>query len=149
MVGERKIRTEAESMTTASPLVLIVDDEAMVRDLYRLGLERAGHRVIEAADGMAGLQIATTARPDVILLDVRMPRMDGIEMLRRLKADAATRDVPVVMLTNFDEPALVRESLGLGAYGYLLKVGTDPRDLAAVVAKVLTGAELDSLRISN
>ena len=136
-------------MTQARATVLIVDDEAMVRSLYRLALERAGHRVLEAGDGVEGLQMAAASRPDMIFLDVRMPKMDGVEMLTKLKSTAPTRDIPVVMLTNFDEPSLVQESLGLGAHGFLLKVGTDPRELPGMVAKVLTGAEIESLRATN
>lgn len=136
-------------MTSSATAVLIVDDEAMVRDLYRLALERAGYRVLEAADGEQGMQLATSDLPDVILLDVRMPKVDGVEMLRRLKAAEATRQVPVVMLSNFDEPSLVRECLTLGAYGYLVKAGTDPRHLAGVVDKVLTGADIDSASVRH
>jgi DNA-binding NarL/FixJ family response regulator len=119
-----------------------VDDEAMVRDLYRLALEQAGNRVVEAGNGEEGLRVAIAETPDVIFLDVRMPKVDGLEMLRRLQSSTATRDIPVVMLSNFDEPALVQESLALGASGYVLKVGTDPRALAGIVANVLSGAEV-------
>jgi len=125
---------------------LIVDDEAMVRDLYRVALEHAGYRIAEAGDGEAGLQVVETGNPAVILLDVRMPKMNGIEMLRKIKEAEATRDIPVLMLSNFDEPSLVRESLELGARGYLVKVGTDPRELADIVGKVLAGSEIESVR---
>jgi two-component system chemotaxis response regulator CheY len=128
--------------TGSTATVLLVDDEAMVRDLYRLALEHAGHRVIEAANGEEGLRRAMDDWPDVIFLDVRMPKMDGIEMLRGLKAVARAAEIPVVMLSNYDEPALVRESLSLGARGYVLKVGTDPRELAGIVTRVLSGAEV-------
>ena len=129
--------------------VLIVDDEAMVRDLYRVALEHAGYKVVEAADGEAGLELAITVGPDMILLDVRMPKMNGIEMLRRLKESDATNEIPVVVLSNFDEPSVVRESLELGAHGYLVKVGTDPRELGNVVEKVLNGSDIESVRLRN
>jgi CheY-like chemotaxis protein len=132
-------------MTGNKGTVLIVDDEAMVRDLYRVSLEHAGYRIVEAGDGEAGLQVAATANPAMILLDVRMPKMSGIEMLRKVKQADATRDIPVVMLSNFDEPSLVRESLELGALGYLVKVGTDPRELANIVAKALAGSDIESI----
>ncbi|HET7338612.1 MAG TPA: response regulator [Candidatus Dormibacteraeota bacterium] len=136
-------------MTGNSATVLIVDDEAMVRDLYRVALEHAGYQVVEAPDGQAGLEVAATAKPAMILLDVRMPRLNGIEMLRKLKESDATREVPVVVLSNFDEPSVVRESLELGAHGYLVKVGTDPRELANVVEKVLAGSAIESVRLRN
>jgi DNA-binding NarL/FixJ family response regulator len=137
-------RTEPRPVTGSKAKVLLVDDEAMVRDLYRLALEHAGHRVLEAGNGEEGLRVAFEDAPDVIFLDVRMPKMDGLEMLRRLKSSAGPPDIPVVMLSNFDEPALVRESLALGARGYVLKVGTDPLELAGIVANVLSGAEVGS-----
>lgn len=136
-------------MTLNKVTVLVVDDEAMVRDLYRVALEHAGYRIVEAADGEAGLEVAGAAEPAMILLDVRMPKMNGIEMLRKLKEADATRDIPVVILSNFDEPSVVRESLQLGARGYLVKVGTDPRELANVVGNVLSGGEIESVRLRN
>ena len=136
-------------MTGNRATVLIVDDEAMVRDLYRVALEHAGYQVIEAPDGQAGLEVVSTAKPDIVLLDVRMPKMNGIELLRKLKESDTAHEVPVVMLSNFDEPSLVRESLALGAHGYLVKVGTDPRELANVVEKVLAGSDIESVRIRN
>ena len=115
--------------------VLIVDDDPIVRDIYSLALERAGYEVLTAADGEDGLSTAASANPNFIFLDIRMPRMDGIEMLRRIIADPVTHDIPVVMLSNYDEPALINQTLGLGAKEYLTKVAVDPRDLAAVVAR--------------
>ena len=119
----------------AAAAVLIVDDDVVVCEIYRLSLERAGYGVHAAADGVAGLQMVSSANPDFIFLDIRMPKMDGIELLRRLVADPATREIPVVMMSNYDEPALINESLGLGAKEYLIKAGTDPRNLPAVVSR--------------
>lgn len=115
--------------------VLVVDDDAIVRDIYRLALERAGFEVLLEADGEAGLRTASSSKPDFIFLDIRMPRLDGIAMLRQIVADPLTRDIPVVMLSNYDEPALIKETTGLGAREYLTKVAVDPRDLAAVVQR--------------
>ena len=136
-------------MTAPPVTVLIVDDDVMHGELYRLALEHAGNRVLEANDGASGLEVVQKASPDVIVLDVRMPGMDGVEMLRRLKALESTRDIPVLMLSNFDEPALVRKTVGLGARGYLVKVGTDPGELAAIVSTVLKSEVTDSLAPGN
>ncbi len=103
--------------------------------MYRLALSRAGHEVVVANDGVAGLQVATTGEPDIVFLDVRMPKMNGIEVLQNLMAGDTTRDLPVVMLSNFDEPALVRQCLGLGAKKYLVKAGTNPVDLGRIVSE--------------
>jgi CheY-like chemotaxis protein len=115
--------------------VLVVDDDRIVSDMYRLALSRAGHEVVVANDGAAGLQAATTDGPDIVFLDVRMPKMDGIEVLRNLMADDATRNLPVVMLSNYDDPRLVRSSLSLGAKEYLVKAGTNPAELGQIVSR--------------
>ena len=120
--------------------VLVVDDDPVVADMYSLALSRAGHEVLVANDGLAGLQLAATAQPDLVFLDIRMPKMDGIEVLRNLKSVNRTKGIPIVMLSNYDEPRLVRESLNLGAKEYLVKVGTNPADLDRIVAQWV-GAE--------
>jgi DNA-binding response OmpR family regulator len=79
--------------------VLVVDDEDDIRELCRVNLEFEGFEVIDAPNGLAGLEQAARERPDVIFLDLMMPGMDGWEVLRRLKEDDATADIPVVMLT--------------------------------------------------
>jgi CheY-like chemotaxis protein len=114
--------------------VLIVDDDPVIAMMYGLGLERAGYRVLSAKNGGAGLELVATAHPDLILLDVRMPVMDGIEVLTRLAADVATQDIPVVMLSNYSESAVVKKTLSLGAKQYLVKIDTTPAEVAAVAA---------------
>jgi len=79
--------------------VLVVDDEDDIRELCRVNLEFEGFEVVDAADGPTALELANTSQPDVIFLDLMMPVMDGWEVLRRLKEDDATADVPVVLLT--------------------------------------------------
>jgi CheY-like chemotaxis protein len=120
--------------------VLVIDDDAVVADMYRLALVREGYDVRVAKDGPAGLQIAAASAPALIFLDIRMPHMDGIEVLERLAADAATRRIPVVMLSNSDDSNYVRRSLGLGAKEYLVKVNVRPADLATVAARWISPA---------
>lgn len=114
--------------------VLVVDDDRIVADMYQLALTRAGHDVSVANDGLTGLNMVSTAHPDLIFLDIRMPKMDGVEVLRSLAAGDGTRTIPVVMLSNYDEPGLVRECLELGAKEYLVKAGTNPADLGRIVS---------------
>ena len=118
----------------AGPLagtVLVVDDEATARDLMARHLRRAGFRVIEAADGRAGLEAARANRPDVITLDVLMPQMDGWAVLQELKSDPELADIPVIMATITDERNL---GIALGASEYLTKP-IDRVRLAAVLAR--------------
>ncbi|MCA1839476.1 MAG: PleD family two-component system response regulator [Actinomycetota bacterium] len=81
------------------PTVLIVDDEPDVRTLCKVNLEYEGYRVIEAADGLEALEVVKTDKPDVILLDLMMPNLDGWEVLKRLQADPETGKIPVLLLT--------------------------------------------------
>lgn len=123
--------------TPPAVTVLIVDDDPVIAMMYGLGLQRAGYAVLVAKDGQAGLEMASKAHPDLILLDVRMPILDGIEVLTRLAADSTTREIPVVMLSNYSESAIVNRTLSLGAKEYLIKIGTTPAQVAAVVARWL------------
>jgi DNA-binding response OmpR family regulator len=101
--------------------VLIVDDEAGIRELCRVNLVLAGYEVLEAADGEQGLEQARTGKPDIIYLDVLMPGMSGWEVLTALRADDATRDIPVVMLTALNsEDDQIRGWEG-GVVDYLTK----------------------------
>lgn len=121
--------------------VLVVDDDRVVTEMYSLALTRAGHDVVVANDGLAALQAVLAARPDFIFLDIRMPKMDGTEVLRSLASAEITREIPVVMLSNYDEPGIVRSSLSLGAREYLVKAATNPAELGQIVSNWVKGAD--------
>lgn len=80
--------------------MLLVEDEQIVADIYQLGLGRAGYEVLVANSGRTGPELAETSRPKFIFLDVRMPGMDGVEVLKQLSINPETRHIPVVMLSN-------------------------------------------------
>ena len=101
--------------------ILVVDDEPMTRDLLRLMLEPAGFRVTEAVDGAAALEKVHKHVPDAIILDVMMPKMDGITVCRHLRAQAETADVPVIMLSAKTQAKSVEEAMAVGATKYLTK----------------------------
>lgn len=92
-------RTGSDSGRGAGPLVLIVEDYPDCRDMYAMYLGLAGFRVLKARDGFEALELARQALPDLILMDLGLPGIDGCEVTRRLKQDGATRGVPVVALT--------------------------------------------------
>jgi len=103
-----------------APLILIVDDEADLLASYKTKFERSGFRVLTAADGKEGVAVAGANHPDLILMDVKMPVMDGAEAQQKLKDDPATKDIKVVFLTAFSDPShpeidqtLAKESGGL------------------------------------
>lgn len=99
--------------------VLIADDEALIRMGLRTMLEDKGHKVVGAAtDGMSALQMTRTEKPDVILLDIKMPGMDGLEAARKIMQE---RPTPIVMLTAFSQRELVNEARDASVFGYLVK----------------------------
>ena len=128
--------------------MLVVDDERSIRMLCRVNLSAVGMEVLEAADGREGLELARNERPDLILLDVMMPEVDGWTVARELAADEATRDIPVVFLTARADPADRRLGRELGGVGYLVKP-FDPVSIGDfiehVIARIERG-ERDQLR---
>ncbi len=102
--------------------VLIVDDSVTVRQQVGGALRQAGFEVLEAPDGEVGVRtIETTSDLDLVVCDVNMPRMDGMQLLEKVKADGRFPDLPVVMLTTESKPELVNQAKALGAKGWIIK----------------------------
>ena len=118
------------------PTVLIVDDEPAILELVRFTLEDDRVRVLEASDGLAALDLARAERPALILLDVRMPQLDGVEVCRRLRAEATLGSTRIVMLTAADQEADRARGLAAGADEYLSKPFS-PLALLALVRSIL------------
>jgi two-component system alkaline phosphatase synthesis response regulator PhoP/two-component system response regulator VicR len=116
--------------------ILAVDDEPNIRRLLEVNLQRAGYQVTTASDGQDALEKFSRARPDLVLLDVMMPRIDGFEVLRRLKADPGTAGVPILMLTAKAQDADIFNGLRSGADFYLTKP-FNPMELLMWVKRVL------------
>ncbi len=124
-------------MESATPTrVLVVDDEAPIRLLCRVNLEAEGMQVLEAADGIAGVEAAQAERPDVVLLDVMMPGMDGWQVAERLLEDEATSHIPLIFLTARAELRDRARGLELGGVDYITKP-FNPVELASVVEGML------------
>ena len=117
--------------------ILVVDDEPAVVRLVELNLTQEGHQVRTASDGEAALTSIADTRPDLVVLDVMMPKLDGFETLKRLKSDPATADIPILMLTARAQDEDVFEGYGTGAQWYLTKP-FDPVELRRVVRHLLT-----------
>lgn len=130
--------------------VLLADDQALVRSGFAalLNAEDDIEVVGEAADGGEALRLATTSRPDVVLMDIRMPRMDGVEATRRITARAELDSVHVVMLTTFDLDEYVFESLRAGAAGFLVK-DTHAAELIKAVRIAVAGEALLSPNVTR
>lgn len=123
-------------MSATPPRVLIVDDEAPIRLLCRVNLEAEGMRVLEAADGPSGLDTAKREAPDVILLDVMMPGLDGWSVAEQLLEDEATRRIPIIFLTARADVRDRARGIGAGGLDYITKP-FNPVELAALVEEVV------------
>jgi DNA-binding NarL/FixJ family response regulator len=123
--------------------VVVADDQTLVRAGFRLLVESAPDLEVvgEATDGVQALELARRERPDVVLMDIRMPRMDGLEATRQITADQLLGGVRVLMLTTFDLDEYVYQALRAGASGFLLK-DTPPNDLLAAIRVVAAGDAL-------
>jgi DNA-binding response OmpR family regulator len=125
------------SSVTGKVHVLLVEDDPSVSDMYRIRLEMDGFRVLVAADGQTGLELARELEPELVLLDHGLPRLDGPAVLRALREDDATRGQRVVVLSAREEPRLVDEGRELGVLEWLVKSHVTPGDLSAVVRRLV------------
>ena len=120
--------------------VLVIDDEAPIRLLCRVNLEAEGMEVLEAGDGPSGLDVAREQRPDVVLLDVMMPRLDGWRVAEELLEDERTSDIPIIFLTARAEFRDRARGLDIGGIDYVTKP-FNPLDLAPLVRELLDRIE--------
>lgn len=118
--------------------VCIVDDNQDIRDIYRLKFEREGFRAVMAQDGEEALRIIRAERPDIVLLDIEMPVLDGMGVLAVLKNDPDLAKIPVVILSNIDSEDMFQKVSDLGAAEYyLVKSLTDPQKVVDITVKAL------------
>ncbi|MGD0194182.1 MAG: response regulator [Candidatus Dormibacteria bacterium] len=125
--------------------VLLIEDDVAAAEMYRLRLVADGYTVVIGHDGREGLRLASEESPDFIYLDLRMPGLDGFEVLERLRADAATKHIPVIILSNFGEPELRERGLRLGALEFLVKADTTPAHLSENVERAVSPRSLPSV----
>ncbi len=117
--------------------VLIVDDDSFLSGIYATKLEIEGFAVVTARDGEEGVKAALKELPDLILLDVLMPKLDGFEALRQLKQQETTKNIPVIMLTNLGQKEDIEKGLQDGAVDYLIKAHFVPAEAVDKIKKVL------------
>lgn len=115
----------------------MIEDHPEIAELYQLKLQLDGYRVAVASNGITGLEMARGLLPDVILLDIHLPQLDGLQLLTKLREDVETRELTVVCFTEDDSPELMHEAERLNAAAYLLKSHLLPSRLSHTVADVL------------
>lgn len=135
--------------------VLVVEDTELLRRMYADRLTMDGFRVLVAADGLEALSILRTETPDLVLLDLIMPKMSGLEVLERVQNDSRLRTVPVLILSNLGQDEDIRRCIEMGACDYLIKNDARPADISAKITSILkacaekTGATIYRLAIRD
>ncbi len=124
-------------MENAAKTILLVEDDETLRDMYTLKIEAEGYKLLTAADGEVGLALALAHHPDVILLDIMMPKMDGFAVLTELKKDEALKQTPILMLSNLGQQADVDKGKQLGANDYVVKASMTPTQVVAKIKSYL------------
>lgn len=118
--------------------ILIVDDEQAIVKMYQEALTSAGYEVVAAAAGPEALEILKKDKVDLVLLDIIMPKLNGLDVLKTIKETPETKDVPVILLTNLPEENAGDKAKELGGAGYLVKAQTEPRQLVEEVKKIIS-----------
>lgn len=120
---------------SARPQVLLVEDDRAIARMYQLSLGEHGYEVQIAPDGETGLDAIRSGRPTLVLLDIRLPKLDGIQVLEQLRSDPELRRTKVIVLSNNGLDETVRTTLQLGAIDYVTKATVTPRELAQIIAR--------------
>ncbi len=119
--------------------ILIVEDDALLSKMYLSIFTSENYEVETAINGEEGLDKAREGHPTLILLDIMMPKLNGMEVLRKLKEDPAVKDIPVVVLTNLAGDSDIQNALNMGAVRYIIKSEHKPREVEAIVRDILAG----------
>lgn len=126
-------------MDTTGKRILLVEDDRFLRRACEASLRQRGLTVTTAADGEEGLRLARSELPDLVLLDMLMPKLSGLEVLRALRGDEATHRVPVLILSNSSREQDIAEVNSLGVSGYFVKSNLSLQELGELVQRVLEG----------
>lgn len=119
------------------PKVLLVEDDEMLHGMYTQKFKNQGYEVVSAYNGADGIKLAETEHPDVILLDVIMPKMDGFVALKKIRKGDTTAKIPVILLTNLGQEEDVRKGRELGADDYFIKANHTPQEVVDKVKALL------------
>ncbi len=124
-------------MAEINKTILLVEDDAMISSIYKAKFEADGFKVLIAPDGASGLASAKKDKPDIIMLDVILPGLDGFSVLEEVKKDKITKDIPVVMLTNLGTEEDKTKGQKMGAMDYLIKASLTPAQVSDRIEEIL------------
>lgn len=117
--------------------ILLVEDDSFVSDIYQKKIESEGFKIITAENGVEAIKKLNELIPDLILLDIVMPYMDGMDVLKEIKANEKWKNIPVILLTNLSEKEKIEEAIGIGANDYLIKSHFTPSEVIGKVNLIL------------
>ena len=117
--------------------ILVVEDEATLNKTLSASLKAEGFDILSALDGAQGWELAKSEKPDLILLDLILPKMDGFEVLKALKDDEITKEIPIILLTNLESPEDIQKALVAGARTYLIKANYKLEEIIQKVKEAL------------
>ncbi|PJA86690.1 MAG: response regulator [Candidatus Moranbacteria bacterium CG_4_9_14_3_um_filter_42_9] len=126
-----------------SKKIMIVEDDSFVLDIYQTKLSQEGYTVIEARNGVEAMKKLEKEKPDLLLLDIVMPYMDGIEVLKKIRERADLKNMPVILLTNLSQKEEINVGLGLGASDYLIKSHFTPSEVMEKIKIYLPGKKAE------
>ena len=124
-------------MTDEAKKIIIIDDDFLVSDIYSLELQKAGFTTITANNGESGLSKIQVEKPDLILLDIVMPGLDGLQVLDKIRSKPEFSSVKILLLSNLKDENTIKSGLARGANGYLVKPALTPQQIVAEVQKEL------------
>jgi DNA-binding response OmpR family regulator len=117
--------------------ILIIEDEKILSDMYKEKFQQAGFEVVFAPEAEEGLEVAKKEKPDLIVLDILLPKGDGISFLQRLREEPGLSFTPVVVFSNFDDPSTKKAAFRLGAKDYLIKTNYTPNEIIEKIKVIL------------
>lgn len=129
--------TTAPAPSATTKKILIIEDEQFIADLYSRQLTKAGYMVKTSNDGNQGLQVLSGEVFDLLLLDIMLPGLNGLEILKQWRAKNPNSQMPILLLTNLGQDTVIKEGFQLGAQGYLIKAAYTPDQVLAEVKKAL------------
>ena len=118
-------------------LVLIIEDDSYISDMYRIKLESENFEVVTAKDGIVGIRIIEKQKPDIVLLDIVMPKIDGFSVLKTIKRNPELKEIPIVLLTNLSQKENVERGFELGADSYIIKAHFTPSEVVKKIKDIL------------
>ena len=121
--------------------IAIIEDDLTISQMYRMKFEADGFDVRMANNGKVGLEVVKSFKPDVILLDIQMPEMDGAEALKHIRSNESSKNTPVLILTNLGEEEAPHNMRALGIHSYIVKANYTPRQVVALVKEAVEASK--------